>query len=177
MNYITLKQFMEAIDHRVTEGAQYFWACYGDAAMSLDHWNGKHGPEGMSIHCVFDTESADVYEMQAWDYRNNREYRWIHPDYRNAHKEEAFDRAVDPNQSLDDRKFIDIEVAEDILEKARAIFRGEEYDTRIVVQLDLTEKEQLLLMRLAHENDMTVNDYVASILEAEIERTRNQTAA
>jgi len=177
MNEITLKQFMETIDHRVTEGAQYMWSCYGDSVMSLDHWNGQHGPEGMSIHCVFDTSDAFVYEMQAWDYRNNREYRWIHPDYRDAYKEEAVERNVDSEQSLDDRKFIDLEVAEDILEKARAIFKGEDYDTRVIIQLDLDEETELLLMRAAHALDITVNQFVERALEAEIARLGNPAAA
>lgn len=177
MNQITLRQFMETIDHRVTEGAQYMWNCYGECAMSLDHWNGKHGPEGMSIHCIFDTETAEVYEMQAWDYRNNREYRWIHPAYKDEYMSEAFDRAVDPIQSLDDRKFIDLDVAEDILEKARAIFKGEDYDTRVIVQLELDEETELLLMRAAHAKDMTVNEFVAMALEAEIAKHGNSAAA
>ena len=177
MNEITLKQFMEAIDFQVTEGAEFMWHCYGENAMSLDHWNGKHGDEGMSIHCVFDTTDATVFEMQAWDYRNNREYRWIHPDFREEHKAEAESRNVSFEQSIDDRKFIDLEVVEDILEKARAIFRGEEYDTRIVIQLNLTEQEEMLLMRAAHAKDMTVNDFVAEVLEAEIAKHGNSTAA
>lgn len=174
---ITLKDFLECIDFRITDSSQHLWSCYGENALSIDSWNGKHGTEGMSIHCVFDTETAEVYEMQAWDYRNNREYRWIHPDYREAYKDEAEDRGCDGDQSLDDRKFIDLEVSEDILQKARAIFKGEEYDTRIVIQLNMTEEEELLLMRAAHAKDMTVNEFVESILEAEIAKHGNPTAA
>lgn len=170
MNTLKLKDFLEVIDFRVTEGTEYLWKCYGENVMSLDHWNGKHGPEGLSIHCVFDTETTQVYEMQAWDYRHNREYRWIDPEYAADHNALANSLGVDAEQSFDDRKFIDLEVAEDILEKATAIFKGLEYDSRIIVPLDLTVQEELMLMRAAHRADMSVNDYIEDILRRELEK-------
>jgi hypothetical protein len=123
-----------------------------------------------TICIVFDTVDQTVYEMEAWDYCNEREYRWIHPDYFKAHKKEAKKRGLKHRNSFDDRNFIDLDVEEDILEKARAIFLGEEYDTRVTIQLEIGEENEIMLMRLAHENDMTVNQYVEKILKEEIER-------
>lgn len=177
MNELMLKQFLECIDYHITDSSQYLWQCYGNDAVCLDTWNGKHGPEGRSIHCVFDSKTSEVYEMQAWDYRNNREYRWIHPDFREDYKDEADSRGVNSKQSFDDREFIEIEEIEDILEKARAIFLGKDYDTRIIIKLELTDDEEMLLMRAAHVKDMSVNQFIEHILEEEIARHRNQTAA
>lgn len=176
MNELTLKQFLECIDYRITDSGQYLWHCYGNNAVSLDSWNGQHGPDGRSIHCIFDSETSEVYEMQAWDYRNNREYRWIHPDYREDYEDEADSRRVNSKQSIGNREFIEVEEIEDILEKARAIFLGKEYDTRIIIKLELTDDEEMLLMRAAHAKDMSVNQFIEHILEAEIARHRNQTA-
>ena len=37
---ITLKEWMELVDYRITEGSDYCWSCYGPDAYSLDSWNG-----------------------------------------------------------------------------------------------------------------------------------------
>lgn len=160
---------MECTDYRITESGKFMWSCYGDNALGIDYWNGRY-EGGVSINVVYDTKTAFVYEMQAWDYDNNREYRWIHPGYVEGHAKEALERNVDHFQSLDDRKFIDLEVAEDILEKAYAIARGEEYDDRIIVPLDLDDAQLFQLMKMAHESDMTMNEYVEQILRMEIKR-------
>jgi hypothetical protein len=169
MNEITLKDFMECIGYQITESAKYCWDCYGPNAMSFDHWNSKHGNEGLSIHVVFDTVDQTVYEMQAWDYKNGREYRWIHPNFKPLYMSEAERRGVSHGQSFDDHNFIDLEHAEDILEKASAIFRGEDYDTRVLIQLNMTEDEEILIMRAAHAADMTVNEFVAMALQEKID--------
>jgi len=163
---ITLKEFLECIDYKITEGDRYGWDCYGPNARQLDYWNGKH-EDGVSINVIFDASNQTVYEMQAWDYYANNSYRWIHPDYIDALKDEHKRRNVptDFGETYDKHKFIDLELPEDILEKARAIFLGEKYDTRIKIQLTLDDAEMLLLMTRAHEADMTLNDYVNHILQ------------
>ena len=111
--------------------------------------------------------------MQAWDFDAQREYRWIHPDYLEAYRKEAKSRGIKRRKSIDDRKYIDLEVAEDILGKSRSIFLGEEYDTRVIVPLDLEDDLLFQLMKLAHEADMTLNDFVAYILRQEIDKAKN----
>jgi len=165
---ITLKDFMECTQYKITEGSTYGWACYGSDAYNMDFWNQKHDDTGCSISIIFDTKTQVVYEMQAWDYANHREYRWIHPDYLEAHRAEADLRGVDFEASLDDSKFIDLDVEEDILKKATAIAAGKEYDTRITITLNLDDETKLLLMTQAHEADMTLNHYVEHILREAI---------
>lgn len=169
MNVITLKDFMKCAGNSITGGQEYLWHCYGESAMSLDHWNGKHGPEGKSLHCVFDIETAEVYEMQAWDYKNNREYRWTNPDFLQERVMEAMSRGIDDDVSIDDRKFIDLELAEDMIEKATAIMEGKDYDERILINLNMTQEEELLLMRAAHKKDMSVNEFVEMALKEKID--------
>jgi predicted HTH domain antitoxin len=166
---ITIKDFMECIDYRVTGGTEYQWQCYGPNVRYLEFQSGE-GTVSDTVLILFDTVDQTVYEMQAWDYHNEREYRWIHPDYLDAHKKEAKSRNVKWKKSFDDRKFINLEVEEDILEKATAIARGEEYDTRIMVTLDLGDKERVLLMEMAHEADMSLNQFVEHILREDMKR-------
>jgi hypothetical protein len=162
---ITLKDYMEAIQYKVSEGSEYLWNCYGPNVRSMDCSNHDGS---IIVSCVFDTEDQTVYEMQAWDEANGIEYRWIHPDYIEDVKAEAESRNVDFEQSFDDRKFTDLEVAEDILEKATAMVAGEEYDKRIMVTLTLGYDEEHLLMEMAHEADMSLNKFVEYILREEM---------
>jgi len=166
---ITLKDFMEAIQYKVSEGSEYGWLCYGPDARSMDYWNGQHAG-GISVCCVFDSKTQFVYEMQAWDDAAGLEYRWIHPGYIESNAAEAANRGVDFYQSYDDHKFTDLEVAEDILEKATAMVAGLDYDKRVIVQLNLDDASKMLLMEMAHEADMSLNHYVEHILRLEMER-------
>ena len=167
---LTIKDFLEVIQYKITDGDQYCWECYGPNARSMDYWNGHNDADGVSITCVFDTQNQTVYQMEAWDYANDRQYRWIHPAYKDAIIAEAKSRNVDHAQSVDDSKYIDLDVPEDIMEKATAIFNGEEYDSRVIIPLELDDSQLLQLMKLAHEADLTFNDYVEHILRVEIAR-------
>ena len=77
---ITLKDFMEVIDYKITEGSEYLWHCYGEHAYRLDSWNQEQ--DGHTVSIVFDTRTQEVYEASAYDYGRNRAYRLINPVYR-----------------------------------------------------------------------------------------------
>lgn len=165
---ITVKDFMECTGHKISETAEYCWACYGNHAQHMDYWNGKHDETGFSISIVYDTVTQVVYEMEAWDYKNEREYRWTNPDYAGLAKKEAKQRGQKHKRSMDDRKYIDLDVAEDMLEKASAIVAGKEYDARIQVPLDLEDALLFEMMKMAHSKDMTLNQFVEHILKVAI---------
>jgi hypothetical protein len=50
------------------------------------------------------------------------------------------------------------------VEKATAILSGKDYDTRVMVSLELDHDLELEIYRRAHELDMTVNDYIQMAL-------------
>jgi hypothetical protein len=169
-NMITLKQFFETFDYRITEGSDYGWSCYGPDAYMLSSWNGVHDTGGVSGNIVFDTKTQTVYEVEVCDYTNNRAYRLINPAFVDAHRKEANNREVDLNQAWDDVKFVDLDVEEDWLEKAQAIVAGEDYDTRVQMPLTLDNDQLFDLMKLAHENDVTLNQMVEQVLREHIEQ-------
>jgi hypothetical protein len=164
---ITLKDFMETVDYKVTEGSDYCWNCYGDNAYRLDSWN--QDQEGHSISIVFDTRTHVVYEVSAYDYTCSRAYRLINPDYKSAFEAEAAGRGVMENQAWDDVNYVDLETDEDFLGKAQAIVAGEDYDTRVSVPVDFTDEELLTYMKLAHDRDITFNQFVETALQAAID--------
>lgn len=152
----SLKEFLEATNYNITGGSDYGWQCFGPNARYLD-CDIEHK---FSTNCIFDSVTKTVYTIEAWDYDNNREYRWINPEYREVLKAECEERECLFEESSDGRKFIDLEVDEDILEKITAMHRGEDYDTRVKVPVDFSDEELLKYMKLAHEMDMTFNQFV-----------------
>ena len=170
-----LKQWLEAIDYAITEGSDYGWRCYGDRAYSLDSWNGEQN--GHSFSVVFDREDQTVYEMTAYDYANDRAYRWINPLNRDLLFAEAKERNTDVKEAWEGVNYVDLEVVEDYLEKAHAIRESEEYDTRVQIPLTLPDDALYRLMQMAHEQDLTLNQFVENILREEIDRLAKEEPA
>lgn len=169
---ITLKDFMETVDYKITEGSNYCWHCFGPNAYRLDSWNQEQ--DGHSIIILFDTRTHEVYEATACDYKRNRAYRLINPDYKDAQEREGRDRDVNLKQAWDDVNYTDLDVDGDFLEKARAIVAGQDYDTRVQIQVDFTDEELLTYMRMAHDRDITFNQLVEEAIKAAIEDIRSR---
>lgn len=159
---ITLKDWMEAVDYRITEGSDYCWGCFGHNAYSLDSWDGDH--EGVSASIVFSRETQEVFEATVYDYARDRAYRLINPLYKQSHLDESNSRGADPEQAWDDVKFVDLELDGDFMSKLESIMHYETYDTRVSVPLDLDRDTMFRLMLEAHSRDLTVNELVEDIL-------------
>jgi hypothetical protein len=166
---ITLKDFFETIDYKITEGSEYLWDCFGDHAYSLSYWSGDQ--DGESLNVIFDTQNQTVYQAEVHDYSNSLSYRWTHPDYVDAYKQECSNNDVN-DIAYDGVVYTEIEVADDWLEKARAIYLGEQYDTRVQVPLELPEEAMFTLMQMAHEQDITLNELVEKILRHKIKELK-----
>ena len=165
---ITMKEWMELVDYRITEGSNYGWQCYGSNVYQMDSWNGNI--DGHSFSIVFDTKDQTVYEVQAHDYVHNRAYRMINEDFLKKMKKEAKRRDVDKNEAWDDVNYIDLEVDDDFIQKCLAIRAGEDYDTRVSIPLDFSDEELLQYMKMAHERDITFNKLVEEALRQAIEQ-------
>jgi hypothetical protein len=163
---ITIRDFMEVIEYRITEGSEYGWDCFGNKAFRMDHWAGEQQDPSLSI--VFDTATQVVYQMEAHDYVHARAYRWTNPDWREAEDRESRARAVDNKVAWDDVLYIDLDVTSDMLEKATAIVTGDEYDTRVKISLEFSNDELLEYMMMAHEKDVTFNEFITQALESAI---------
>lgn len=170
---ITIKEWMEIVDYKITEGSDYMWQCYGSNAYRLDSWNGVHGKGGYSFSIVFSTKTQKVYEVSAYDYTNDRAYRMINPKNQEKHRKEALARDVNLNEAWDDVNYVDLEVDDDFIQKCLAIREGEDYDTRVQVPIDFTDQELLEYMKLAHERDMTFNELVEEALRHAIEKVKD----
>jgi 5-carboxymethyl-2-hydroxymuconate isomerase len=159
---ITMKEWMELVSYRITEGSDFGWQCYGSNVYQLDSWNGDQ--DGHSFSIIFDTRDQTVYEVQAHDYLHNRAYRMINQDFAKKMKKEAKRRDVNRNEAWEDVDYVELDVDDDFIQKSLAIKAGEDYDTRVEVPLDLDEATMFSLMQAAHERDITLNELVEDIL-------------
>ena len=107
---ITMKEWMELVDYKITEGDSYGWQCYGPNAYTLDSWNGVHGKGGYSFSIVFSTKTQKVYEVSMCDYTNDRAYRMIVENKKEKHRKEAEDRTVNLNEAWDSVDYVDLVV-------------------------------------------------------------------
>lgn len=172
---LNLKDWMEVVEYRITEGSDYGWKCYGDNVYCLDSWNGNQ--DGHSLTIIFDTQTQEVYEVQAHDYKHNRAYRMINPNYAPKHMLEATDRNCPLDEAFEGVDYVDLETEEDWLDKATAIVAGKDYDTRVSMPIDFTDEELLKYMKLAHERDMTFNQLIEEALRAAIEEHKQHPEA
>jgi len=166
---ITLKEWMELVDYKITEGSDYGWGCYGPNSFTLDSWNGVHGKGGYSFSIVFSTKSQKIYEVSMCDYTNDRAYRMINPKFQEKHRKEAEMRGVNLNEAWDCVDYVELDVVDDFIQKALAIRAGESYDTRVQVQVDFSDEDLLQYMKLAHERDITFNTLVEEALRHAVE--------
>lgn len=167
---ITLKEFMEVVDYRVTEGSDYTWHCFGIDAnpYSLSAWNNDY--KGWSFNIVFDTKTQEVYIVEACDYKHNRAYRLFNPAWKDAYFKYAENNNSEyRDMAWDDVDFVDLETDEDWLAKAYAIVEGEDYDTRVQVPVDFSDEELFKYMKMAHERDITLNQLIEEALKSAIE--------
>ena len=165
-----LSKVNEALDHKITGGSEFYWTCWDDARY-LDYES-----EYAHVSVVFNTQTQEVYTAEINDKANQvKPYRWMNPIYKQAYLDEAKEKNVNPNQAWDNTEWYDLETVEDWLDKASAIMRGEDFDTRVQVPLTLDKEELYKLMEMAHERDITLNRMVETILEEMIERHKLST--
>jgi hypothetical protein len=161
-----LAQVNEAMQHMITEGSEYGWKCW-DNARYLDYESDYAG-----VSVVYNTKTQEVYqaEVTSKEYTDIKPYRWLNPAHKEAMIAESKDRSVDPDQAWDDVKWYDLETEEDWIEKATAIFNGEEFDDRIQVPLDLEDDMLMRLALEAHKRDITLNKMVEIVLQQAIDK-------
>ena len=167
---LTLKEFMDLIDYKITEGSKYQWDCFGTNAYTLDSWDGDYQCHSFSI--LFDTQTQVVYQVEAHDYKNNRAYRMMNADFSAAYTAECLHRGVNEKEASEDADFVDLDTVDDFIQKSLAIRAGEEYDTRVEIPVDLEDELLFELMKMAHERDITFNQLVETALGEAIEKYR-----
>ena len=162
----TLLDFLKAIDYKITDCTDYCWDCYGDGIRSMDSYN-----LGLNeCSALFAKNGGEIRELTMHDYENLRSYRWTDPKFEQARKDEALSIGADDTTAYDGVNFIELEMIEDMFEKMEAVTKGEKYDTRIMIPLDMTEQEFLEVARAAHALDITINAFFEMAIKEAIRK-------
>jgi hypothetical protein len=159
-----LSEINEALNHRITGGSEYNWQCYGLNARYLDYES-----DHAHVSVLFDSKTQVVYEASINDKDNKvTPYRWLNPEYKDKYYTESTNKGIDHKIAWDDTNWCDLEVDDDWLEKAHAIFNGQSFDNRVTVPFDLDDDTMLQLCMEAHKRDITLNKMIEQILEMAI---------
>lgn len=155
-------------NYNITGGEQFMWNCYPDARyMSLSSENAE-------VSVIYSTVDQTVYEATVdlavgVEASGLSSYRWLDPEWKAAYEAEAKSRNCDPKIAYDDVEWVDLEVEDDFLSKARDMFDGKfDFDKRVQIDIDLPDDLILFIAKKAHELDITFNQYIAQILEHEL---------
>ena len=167
---ITMKEWMELVDYKITEGGDFGWQCYGPNAYQLSSWNGLHDKGGWSFNIVFSTKTQKVYEVTVCDYTRSRAYRMIVENKQEKHRKEAEHKSELANQAWDDVEYVDLEVDDDFIQKCLAIKAGEDYSTDVSIPLDLPDDLLMFAFKAAHAENMTFNDWMNKMLKDFIDK-------
>lgn len=117
MKTITIKDFLDLIKYRIYEGSNYQWECFGKNAFCFDYWDQENDISGGMI---FDTETHVVYYVTFTNEKTDVSYRWVHPEWRDIYAQEVINKGVS-DMAWDDIPFIDIDDAEEMLEKSACL--------------------------------------------------------
>ena len=169
-----LSQINEAMGHRITGGSEYGWQCFPDARF-LDYES-----DYAHVSILYSTTDQTVYQAEAsikreaWpkDERYDKPYRWLNPEHKDAFITESKNRNIDTDIAWDDVKWIELETDEDFLEKAKSMFSGNYWDTRIQIPINLDDDVIMHLAMDAHKRDITLNKMIEIVLQEMIDRHR-----
>ena len=162
-----------AFNYHISGGEQFMWKCYPDArylTLSSEH---------AEVSVLYSTVDQTVYEATVdvapgvnTDLAALEDvlvYRWMNPEWKEAHDIESVERGFDPKNAFDDIEWVDLEVEDDFLSKARNMFDGKfDFDKRVQVEIDLPDDLILFIAKQAHELDITFNQYISQLLEREL---------
>lgn len=97
---------------RISGGDPYLWSCFGDNANFLEFRDVD--AQGFA-HCIYDTETYEVYQVHVEIPRQDTALLWTNPKYISLYLEECKHRNVDPAEAWDDVKYHIVEQSELIL--------------------------------------------------------------
>ena len=159
----TLKNFLDLVEDNCTvERFPCGLECYGANTSIYSAYVTN------DYECCAAVNDSGIRELNLYDYRNKRNYRWTVPEVEPLRDAELLLAGLDPKLVDEDQEFIDLIMIEDMVKKMTAICAGEEYDTRITIPLEMSDDEFILIARAAHELDITLNEFMVQAIKEQL---------
>jgi predicted HicB family RNase H-like nuclease len=159
-----ISAILKAARFMITEGSEFQWKCFP---------NGRYinfANEFGDGHLIADCVNGILYEVaiHALDESENL-YRWQNADFRNDYCRESKVLGLDAKQAWQGKRYATTDSFEDILDKVSKIMNSQQYDTRVVMEIELDDETLLRAAKEAHRLDITLNKYIEKTLRAVIE--------
>lgn len=160
-----LEEFLKLIHYKIGDGSKFLWKCFGENARFLDY---DGDCDEFNITCIYDSKTLDVYMLELNDCVENKGYRWIDPDYIIQYKDECITNNIDEYTDL--FNITSIEVLDDIKSKISCVVEGIRYDPNVLVPVDLPDDQFIILAKLAHERNITLNQLFEDVIRDSINK-------
>lgn len=151
-----LHNFLNVIGYEIHDKFLVEKSVFGDVVCEITYSN-----EDCHLTCQFDVITQEVFDITAEDFLGKRYYRWTAEEFKETKQEKS---------AWTGAEFYELELAEDILNKAEAIVDGRDYDTRVIVPFDITDEQFAEYALAAHKLDVTFNKFVEMAIRAAIEK-------
>jgi hypothetical protein len=106
--------------------------------------------------------------IDAWCSRTDRIYQWVNPHYLQAYHTELSERSVNLPE---EKKLVNIADADKMLMICKTLHSGQEYNHN-TIDIDLPDDLLFKSLLMAHEQDITFNEYVSQVLNSYINEDR-----
>ena len=161
-----IEHFLQSINYQIKDCSNYLWKCFGENVRILDT---ECQNSDIGTSCIFDPTTRKIFVIEFWDEKGQHiafdELEFcvcIDPNFREAYFKEYEDRNIETNNL--------IEISyEEILSKIRKAFKTETEEVNIHIDPDL----QTYVYRLAHELNISFNEFVVEILRNQIKEIKN----
>jgi hypothetical protein len=161
-------RFLSNIKYELTAGEKYQWECWKNARYY------ESVGDGYSVEMVADSIRKTVYQITMADTTKDVTYRWLNPDHIGAYLSECKERRINPDETDDEGgRYSDTESADDILTKIKCIVNNLPYDKTVVLQICLPHLLIVEIALAAHEQNITLNQFVAQALKSMIDSSKD----
>jgi hypothetical protein len=173
-------QFLEYTEFKIIGGSQESMTTefYGPDARTVlidlpYHVDGYH--LGAEIECSFDSKTLEIYEVVIYSEKLDGMMLWRFSEepYSDWRKKVCVKLGIDDSISTDGHQYIDISEGE-MLSIIDEIKNNQKNTDETEIELvGLSDDEIYALMRMAHERNMTFNDFANSVISEYISQKMN----
>ena len=169
---MTLHDFFNLFDYKVTEGSEFYWNCFGPNCRFIELKNNEIGGS-----VVFSKLNQEIFQAEVYDEANNVAYRWMPSTAREKYFAECEDRNVPKMEAWDGCDFVDVETVNQFSDVVKSLIQGEppegDLEGDMDVELELPQHVIVFLSLEAHKRNITLNEMINIALREMLTKIEN----
>ncbi len=160
-----LKDILHRTLGLISGGAPFLWGCYGDYTHHIDF----ESDEGVPCSIVFNRLTNRVFEVSCDKPDGSGAWRWIDPQFRDAHAEEVRRRAIEDATYEYGPQFDEVGTEKEMLDLITLAFEGCQYEDNII-NINASDETMAQVQAKADERGMTAQEFILETLLDQIKR-------